>query len=60
MLDLHGWGDLQPTLRQMTKDNQWDKLGEPITDEMLETLVVLDSNLDGDSLAEQMAILRET
>ena len=41
VLDLHGWGDLQPMLRQMTKDNKWDRLGEPITDEMLETFAAV-------------------
>ncbi len=41
VLDLHGWGDLQPQLRQMTKENKWDRLGEPITDEMLETFAAV-------------------
>ncbi len=41
VLDLHGWGDLQPKLRQMTKDNKWDQLGEPITDEMLHTFAAV-------------------
>ena len=41
VLDLHGWGDLQPMLRQMTKDNKWDQLGQPITDEMLETFAAV-------------------
>ncbi len=41
VLDLHGWGDLQPKLRQMTKDNQWDQLGSLVTDEMLETFAAV-------------------
>lgn len=41
VLDLHGWGDLQPKLRQMTKDNHWDKLADQITDEMLETFAAV-------------------
>ncbi len=41
VLDLHGWGDLQPLLRTMTKDNRWDQLGDQITDEILETFAVV-------------------
>ncbi|MEM7273872.1 MAG: TIGR03617 family F420-dependent LLM class oxidoreductase [Actinomycetota bacterium] len=41
VLDLHGWGDLQPHLRTMTKENRWDELGSQITDEMLETFAVV-------------------
>ncbi len=41
VLDLHGWGDLQPMLRQMTKENKWDQLADPITDEMLETFAAV-------------------
>jgi probable F420-dependent oxidoreductase len=41
VLDLHGWGDLQPVLRTMTKENKWDELGDQITDEMLETFAAV-------------------
>ncbi|MEM7340571.1 MAG: TIGR03617 family F420-dependent LLM class oxidoreductase [Actinomycetota bacterium] len=41
VLDLHGWGDLQPMLRTMTKENKWDQLGGEISDEMLETFAVV-------------------
>lgn len=41
VLDLHGWGDLQPRLRAMTKENRWEHLGDPITDEMLETFAAV-------------------
>ena len=53
VLDLHGWGDLQPMLRQMTKDNKWAQLGEPITDEMLETFAAVGEP------AEAAAIVRD-
>lgn len=37
-LDLHGWGDLQPELRAMTKAGRWAELGSLITDEMVQTI----------------------
>ena len=40
-MDLHGWGDLQPVLRRMTKENQWDQLADEIPDEMVETFAVV-------------------
>jgi len=41
VLDVHGWGDLQPMLRTMTKENKWDQLGDQITDEMVETFAAV-------------------
>lgn len=41
VLDLHGWGDLQPKLRTMTKENKWGQLGDQITDEVLETFAAV-------------------
>ncbi len=41
VLDLHGWGDLQPKLRQLTKENRWRELPDLITDEMLETFAAV-------------------
>jgi len=41
VLDLHGWGDLQPRLRAMTKENRWDELASEITDEMLHTFAAV-------------------
>lgn len=40
-LDDHGWGDLQPRLRQLTKQNRWADLGTEITDEVLTTIAVV-------------------
>jgi probable F420-dependent oxidoreductase len=39
-LDHHGWGDLQPELKEMTKQGQWAEMSAKITDEMLETIAV--------------------
>ena len=39
-LDLHGWGDLHYELNKMTKEGRWDELGQPISDEMVDTFCV--------------------
>ncbi|MCB0994998.1 MAG: TIGR03617 family F420-dependent LLM class oxidoreductase [Acidimicrobiales bacterium] len=42
VLDAHGWGDVQPELRRLTKDGgAWDRLGAVWTDEQLDALCVL-------------------
>jgi probable F420-dependent oxidoreductase len=41
VLDTHGWGDLQPRLYRMTKEGQWDKLPDEISDEMLHAFAVV-------------------
>ena len=41
VLDLHGWGDLQPELTQMSKAGKWVEMGDLIDDEMLETFAVI-------------------
>ena len=40
-LDAEGWGDLHPTLRQMTRENRWMEMGQLITDEMCERFAVV-------------------
>ena len=40
VLDAHDWGDLQPRLREFTKQNQWDRLASLWTEEMLGELTV--------------------
>jgi probable F420-dependent oxidoreductase len=40
-LELHGWGDVQEEARALTRQGRWDELGEPITDEMLDTFTVM-------------------
>lgn len=41
VLDLHGWGWLQPELHEMARRGQWKAMGERITDEMLESIAVI-------------------
>ncbi len=41
VLDLHGWGDLQPELTAMTKEGRWPELGSRIDDEMLHAFAVV-------------------
>jgi len=40
MLDLHGWGALQPELNRMSKQGQWFEMMALITDEMVDTIGV--------------------
>ncbi|MBI3213086.1 MAG: LLM class F420-dependent oxidoreductase [Mycobacterium sp.] len=35
VLDLHGWGDLQPELRRLSLDGDWDAMTDLIDDEVL-------------------------
>jgi probable F420-dependent oxidoreductase len=41
VLDLHGWGDLQPELNTLSKRGEWVKMGTLITDEVLEAFAVV-------------------
>jgi probable F420-dependent oxidoreductase len=41
VLELHGWGDLQPELNTLSKRGEWVKMGELITDEVLEAFAVV-------------------
>ncbi len=41
VLDVHGWGDLQPVLNRMTKEGKWNELAEEISDEVLETFAAV-------------------
>jgi probable F420-dependent oxidoreductase len=41
VLELHGWGELGDELKAMTKRGEWDKLGEMIDDEVLNTFAVV-------------------
>lgn len=35
VLELHGWGDVQPELNTLSKQGRWDEMAELVTDEML-------------------------
>ena len=41
VLDLHGWGDLQPELNALSKRGEWGKMAELVDDEMLEAFAVV-------------------
>jgi probable F420-dependent oxidoreductase len=41
VLELHGWGDLQPELNTLSKRGEWTLMGELITDEMLDAFAVV-------------------
>jgi probable F420-dependent oxidoreductase len=41
VLELHGWGDLQPELNTLSKRGEWVKMGELITDEVLEAFAIV-------------------
>ena len=38
VLEVHGWGDLQPELHAMTKQGRWTEMGGLISNEMLNTI----------------------
>ncbi len=41
VLELHGWGDLQGELNQLTREGKWLEMGEKITDDILQTFAVV-------------------
>ena len=41
VLDLHGWGDLQPELNRLSKQGAWVEMGDLITDEILDEFAVV-------------------
>lgn len=41
VLELHGWGGLQDELNSLSKSGEWAKMGELITDEILNTFAVV-------------------
>ena len=41
VLDVHGWGDLQPTLRDLTRAGDWGAMAELVHDELLEAVAVV-------------------
>ena len=41
VLELHGWGDLQPELNTLSKRGEWVKMGELIDDEVLDAFAVV-------------------
>jgi len=41
VLELHGWGELQDELNRLSKQGEWQAMGERIDDEMLTTFAVV-------------------
>ena len=41
VLELHGWGDLQPERNSLSKQGNWVQMGELIDDEILDTFAVV-------------------
>jgi probable F420-dependent oxidoreductase len=41
VLDLHGWGEIQPELQVMSRQGKWDEMAELITDEILNEFAVV-------------------
>jgi probable F420-dependent oxidoreductase len=41
VLELHGWGDLQPELNTLSKRGEWVKMGELIDDDVLNAFAVV-------------------
>jgi len=51
VLELHGWGELQTELRQLSLDGRWDQMGTLIDDEILAAFAVVTPT---DSLADAL------
>jgi probable F420-dependent oxidoreductase len=43
VLDVHGWGDLQPELNKLSKQGQWEEMGRLISDDILHTIAACGS-----------------
>jgi probable F420-dependent oxidoreductase len=41
VLDLHGWGDLQPKLNELSRAGEWDAMAELIDDDVLDAFSVV-------------------
>jgi hypothetical protein len=41
VLDLHGWGDLHTDLHRLSKQGQWDAMGELVDDDVLAAFAVV-------------------
>jgi probable F420-dependent oxidoreductase len=41
VLDLHGWGDLQPKLNELSRSGEWDVMADLISDDVLDAFSVV-------------------
>jgi Luciferase-like monooxygenase len=46
VLDVYGWGDLQPELNELSKQGRWEEMGRLIDDDMLHTIAACGSPRD--------------
>ncbi|MGE2834760.1 TIGR03617 family F420-dependent LLM class oxidoreductase [Mycobacterium sp. SMC-4] len=46
VLDVHGWGELQPELNALSKQGRWQDMGQLITDDVLHTIAACGSPAD--------------
>jgi probable F420-dependent oxidoreductase len=46
VLDVHGWGDLQPELNKLSKQGRWEDMGGLIDDDMLHTIAACGSPVE--------------
>lgn len=46
VLELHGWGELQTTANQFTREGKWEALGDLIDDDILNTFAVVCEELE--------------
>lgn len=53
VLELHGWGELQPEFLRLSKQGSWQAMGELVTDDMLETFAVVGSSVRCAELVRQ-------
>ena len=51
VLDHHGWGDLQPELLRLTRENRWAEMADVIDDEVLNTFAAVG---DVDTVAKEL------
>ncbi len=52
VLEVHGWGGLQPKLNKMSKEARWEQMGDLIDEEMLNTFAVVG---EPDEIAAELA-----
>ena len=43
VLDIHGWGELQPELHALSKQGRWEEMGQLIDDDVLHTIAACGS-----------------
>lgn len=46
VLDVHGWGDLQPRLRDLTREGRWAELPGAVPQEVVDAIAVVGSPLE--------------